>query len=125
MRIESARAVADPFLVPCAAPYGETVVNRAGEELGELAHFVVDATTGRVAYAIVARGGVFGLGERFHPIPWDAFDVQPTAQRLVLDIEAERLDAAPAFHEDRWPDMSDPGWHEAVHAFYKIKLCNL
>jgi hypothetical protein len=97
---------------------GEVVVNRGDEELGQLEHIVVDAPSGRIAYAVLARGGVFGLGERFHAVPWNALEVDMDRHRLVLDIDKERLDAAPGFDDEHWPTMTDPAWAETIHAFY-------
>lgn len=106
------------YLLPCATPLGETVVNRGDEELGQLEHVVVDAPSGRIAYAVLVRGGVFGLGERFHAVPWEALEVDVDRHRLVLDIEKDRLDAAPGFDDDNWPVMTDPGWIAGIHEFY-------
>lgn len=108
------------YLMSCATPQRETVTNRDGEELGELEHIVIDAPSGRIAYAVVVRGGVFGLGERLYAIPWGALEVDLDHQRFVLDIEKERFDSAPAFDEEHWPTMTDAGWMTAIHAFYGV-----
>jgi len=97
------------FLVACDSPDGEAVVNRDGEELGHLEQIVIDARSGRAAYAVLARGGVFGLGERFHAVPWQAFEIDANRRRIVLDIARERLDAAPGFDEEHWPAIHEAG----------------
>jgi hypothetical protein len=109
-----------PFLLPCSTPQGEVVVNRGDEELGQLEHIVIDAPSGRIAYAVLVRGGVFGLGQRFHAVPWNALEVDMNRHCLVLDIEKDRLDAAPGFDDDHWPTMTDPDWAAAIDAFYAL-----
>jgi hypothetical protein len=107
------------LLMSCTTPEGETVVNRSDEELGELAHLVVDVCSGKVAYAVLVRGGVFGLGERLHAVPWEAIELDPERRRYVLDVEKERLEAAPGFDDDHWPAMTDADWAAAIREFFR------
>lgn len=107
-----------PFLLSCAATLGEMVVNRGGEELGQLEHLVVDVPSGRVAYGVLVRGGVLGLGGRYHAFPWDALDIDAQRQRMVLDIARDELDVAPGFDDEHWPTMEDADWAAAIRAFY-------
>mgnify|MGYP000306517968 CR=1 FL=1 len=97
---------------------GEIVVNRADEPLGELAHLMFDMASGRIAYVVLARGGVLGLGERLHAIPWSAVAFDAQRQCLVVDVERERMERAPGFDRARWPAMSDPAWQRALQDFY-------
>lgn len=108
-------------LMPCDVLAGEIVVNRGDEALGELAHVVFDMASGRIAYVVLARGGVLGLGERLHAIPWSALTRDAQRQCLVLDIERERMDRAPGFDRSRWPAMSDPSWRRDIETFYTRK----
>ena len=49
---------------------GTAVHNRQGEPLGTVHNFMVDKSTGRVAYAVMSFGGFLGMGESYHPLPW-------------------------------------------------------
>ena len=51
-------------LVSCASVAGDAVVNRANEDLGKLEHVMIDVPTGRIAYAVLSCGGVFGIGAK-------------------------------------------------------------
>ncbi len=108
-------------VLPSASIAGDPVVNREGHELGRLEHVMIDMPAGRIAYAVLARGGVFGLGERLIAVPWPALARDDALRRFVIDISPERLDAAPTFDHDSWPSMGDRDWALEVHRHYGIE----
>jgi hypothetical protein len=89
-------------VLPCDTLVGDDVVNAGGEALGRIAHIVLDVSQGKVAYAVLAHGGVFGIGEKLFAVPWSAF--VPDAERgcFVLDIQKERLEKARGVDRERW-----------------------
>jgi sporulation protein YlmC with PRC-barrel domain len=109
-------------MMPPAAIAGGLVVNREGDELGRIEHLMIGLPEGRIAYAVLARGGVLGLGERLIAVPWPAFARDEAARCFVIDISPERLDAAPAFDHDSWPAMGDREWALEVHRHYGLEL---
>ena len=108
---------------------GTTVVNPAGETLGDVKEIVIDPRTGRVAYAVVSFGGFLGMGTKLFAIPFSALKYNVTKSEFVnneniqneyvLDISKERLKAAPGFDTDHWPLMSDEKWHRDMHKYYE------
>ena len=32
---------------------------------------MIDKVSGKVAYAVMSFGGFLGIGDRYHPLPWD------------------------------------------------------
>lgn len=119
-RGRSRRGAAGPgaLVMSSAGLSGDRIVDRRGEELGILEHIMIDAASGRVAYAVLARGGVFGLGAKLFAIPWEALRLDAARQCFVLAVERERLDRARGFDRDRWPAMADPAWASEIHAHY-------
>jgi hypothetical protein len=109
-----------PFIMSCATLQGDTVMNRNDEHLGKLDHIMIDVPSGTLAYAVLACGGVFGIGERLHAIPWDALALDGARKCFVLDIDKDRLDAAPGFDRDHWPAMADAQWAADVHNYYQV-----
>lgn len=105
-----------PCVMGCDALIGEPVVDAAGENIGELAHLMLDLTQGRIAYGVVGRGGVLGLGEKLYAIPWAAFTLDQDL-RLTVDITCDTLERAPGFDAAHWP--SGDGCWRAVDRYYE------
>src|SRR3954468_22301815 len=42
------------------------------KSVGEIDGIILDATDGRVAFALIGKGGVLGIGEKEHLIPWES-----------------------------------------------------
>lgn len=96
---------------------GTAVYGRDGQHIGTVLNFMVDKVTGRVAYAVVSFGGLFGFGERFFPLPWDALTYDPARSGYSIDMDRDRLDLAPSFAagEDPWRDLEQ---RRNVFGFY-------
>ena len=83
------------------------MVNYKGEDLGKIEEIMIDLDRGRVAYAVLSFGGFFGVGDKLFAIPWQAFSVDTTKKQLILNADKERLEKAPGFDKNNWPDMGD------------------
>lgn len=108
-------------LLSCDSLVGDAVLNHRGEELGTVAHIVVDTANGNIAFAVVACGGVLGIGERLFAVPWAALTIDGERGCLVMNVEKSRLEAAPGFDKDHWPPMADAQWAAEVHDFYGVR----
>ena len=97
---------------------GDTIKNSQGENLGKLEEIMFDTTEGRIAYGVVSYGGFMGLGSKLFAVPWQAFRVDTDQHALILDVPKERLQNAPGFDKDSWPDMADRTWAESLHTHY-------
>lgn len=108
-----------PYVMACSTLAGDRVVNRQDEELGTLEHIMVDVGAGRIAYGVLSRGGVLGLGARLFAVPWSALALDVERKCFVLDVPLERLRQAPGFDREHWPSMADTGFVRTVEAFYQ------
>ena len=107
-----------PALMGADTLIGDSVVNAADEDLGDIKEIMLDMQTGQVAYVVLAFGGFLGLGEKLFAVPWQALHLDTVNKRMVLNVEKERLKTAPGFDKDAWPDMSDVSWASGIHGFY-------
>jgi sporulation protein YlmC with PRC-barrel domain len=100
---------------------GDSVVNAAGEDLGEVKAIMLDVTSGRIGYAVLSFGGFLGMGNKLFAIPWSALTLDADEKRFVLNIAKERLENAPGFDKDHWPSMADTSWATQLHKYYDVR----
>jgi sporulation protein YlmC with PRC-barrel domain len=87
------------------------VRNSAGENLGKIEDFVIDPVTGDIQYAIIHFDKLF-------VVPWTFLNISPSRDYVLLSIDKEKLERAPSFNRDHWPNMSDPVWRRSIHDYY-------
>ena len=100
---------------------GDSVVNNASESLGDIKAIMLDVTSGRIAYAVLTFGGLFGIGSKLFAIPWSALTLDAAEKRFILDVPKERLENAPGFDKDHWPSMADAKWANEIHTYYNVR----
>jgi len=100
---------------------GDKVVNKADEDLGKIEEIMLHLPSGRIAYAVLSFGGFLGMGDKLFAIPWEALTLNEDRKCFVLGIDKERLEKAPGFDKDNWPDMTNPRWSEEIYKYYGYK----
>ena len=106
-------------VVPASKIIGETVVNHQGEKVGKVDELVIDAAKNRVAYVVLSFGGFMGRGDKPFAMNWEAFEFSTTENKIILNVDKEKLKAAPGFEKgDKWPDFSDKIWGESIYNYY-------
>lgn len=97
---------------------GANVRNPAGESLGKIEDIMIDLGAGRIAYAVLSFGGLFGLGSKFFILPWSSLRFDQADNEFVLDIQREVLEKGPGFDKEYWPDFADPAYGADIHKYY-------
>jgi len=99
---------------------GKNVVNPEGKTLGEIKNLAIDAEQGRIAYAILSFGGFLGIGNKLFAIPWGALRIGPGGDNFVLNVDKAKLEKAPGFDNDKWPDLTNRQIGGELHTYYGI-----
>ena len=110
-----------PYLMGAGTLIGEDVFNPMQVELGKIKEIMLDMRVGKVAYAVMSVGGVFGVGEKLFVVPWSALTLDTEKKRFLLNVEKEHLENAFGFDKNEWPDMHDQAWVDELHAYYGVK----
>ena len=97
---------------------GTAVYNREGEKLGSIHTLMIDKMSGKVAYAVMSFGGFLGIGDRYHPLPWNVLDYETSQGGYVVDLDRSKLEGAPTYGTSETPNWSDRRWGQQVHDYY-------
>ncbi len=85
------------------------VQSPAGETVGTVVDCMLDTERGAVVYAVLAVGGVLGVGAKMLAIPPQSLTLDGTGQRLKLGIDTAVLEAARGFDRANPPERADGG----------------
>ena len=88
------------------------VVNKKGQDMGQVQTFVADMHEGLIAFVLVAFGGTLGFGDKWFALPWDAMQWYPETMKFVLDMPEEVLKNAPGMDKDKWLEEIEK-WQKA------------
>jgi sporulation protein YlmC with PRC-barrel domain len=102
----SSASASQQTLVSHDSIVGANVRDQQGQDLGRIDQLFVDAQSGRIAYAVVARGGVFGMGQDQVQVPWDKVSVRQDGGNVVLVMDQTALRDAPRFDGGSAPAAS-------------------
>ncbi len=110
-----------PEVMGAATLVGNDVYNLENEDVGEIREIMLDMRSGRVGYAVLSFGGFLGVGKKLFAVPWDALKLDTDNKRFTLNVAKDRLEQAPGFDRDHWPDMADTSWAKEIHSYYGIR----
>lgn len=98
---------------------GTAVYNRQDERLGSIYNFMVDKRSGKVEYAVLSFGGLFGVGSDYYPLPWEVLTYDTRQGGYVVDLDKSVLEKAPHYRAGEEPTY-DREYGREVHGYYNI-----
>jgi len=96
---------------------GTAVYNRNGDRLGTVHNFMVDKRSGQAEYAVMSFGGFLGIGEEYHPLPWDQLSYDTDQGGYVVDLTKEVLQGGPRYRAGQEPTF-DRDYGREVYDYY-------
>jgi sporulation protein YlmC with PRC-barrel domain len=108
----------DAVLLRSKTLFEYRVKSPQGEDLGKIEEVMIDMEIGRVAYAVLSFGGLWGLGSKWVPVPWDAVALRPDEKVLLLKIDKEKIEKAPNFEAATLPELANRQWGAVIHTYY-------
>jgi len=106
------RGEGSPYQLRASDLLGMDVINRSGEEIGEIDDLTV-GSDGTIR-AVLALGGFLGMGEKMVTLGFDNMEFDDEREHLVVNITEEQLDSMDNFNympgENRGRDIT-PGMY--------------
>ena len=97
-------------IVPTSRLGSYDVVNREGQDLGQVQNFMLDMKHGRVSFVVVSFGGTLGLSDKWFALPWEMLRWEPADKKFIANLPPEALDQAPGIDKHKWPHEVDLSW---------------
>ena len=79
------------------------VVNKKGQDMGQVQNFVVDMVAGRIAFVIVSFEGFLGISDKWFALPWEILTWSVENKKFILDMSKETFKEAPGLDKTKWP----------------------
>ena len=107
-------------LITSSRVKGSPVFNLSGDRIGHVEDLSIQKASGQVVYALLSFGGVLGIGEKFHPLPWSVLKYDIEKDGYVIPLEKTQLQAAPSYSKDELDDFGggDHAFREPLFAYY-------
>lgn len=99
-----------PTLFPVSTLTTASLETRKGEMIGSAIDAMIRCDDGKIAYLVVGKGGVGGVGETLHALPWAQVSLQPG--KVVAELGGADLEALAPIDPKDWPSRlraSDTG----------------
>jgi len=97
---------------------GTAVKDASGKSIGKVEDIVLDKLSNNIMYAVVGFGGVLGMGEKYHPLPWSTLDYDPEAGGYVVNLTKEQLQGAPSYSMEELVADDGTKFREGVYDYY-------
>jgi sporulation protein YlmC with PRC-barrel domain len=98
---------------------GSAVMNLDGKRIGTIDDLVLDIDTGNIMYAVLEFGGIMGIGDKLFAVPWHSLTTVPAEGIFIIDQSKAKLEKAPGFDKNNWPDVGDRTWGAGIYEFYR------
>ena len=83
------------------------VVDRNGANVGHIVDFMLDTRARRVVYAVLAHGGVLGIGAKLLAVPPQALELDSGGRRITVTVDPTLLDEATGMDRGNPPEHAD------------------
>jgi sporulation protein YlmC with PRC-barrel domain len=107
-----------PSLIAASKVNGTSVYNRNGDSLGSIHDVMINKQNGQVSYAVLSFGGFLGIGEKYHPVPWNKLSYSEQHGGYIIDLDKSQLENAPAYGVSETPDWTTGTYGSSVDRYY-------
>ena len=98
---KDSRKAPSETLFPVSLLTKSELAGAGGEPLGSCVDAMAGCSSGRIAYLVVAEGGVAGVGQTLRRLPWAGCSVEDG--RVKAPIQQPQFRALETLEPDHWP----------------------
>jgi len=95
------------------------VKDRRGNKIGEIEDIMLDKLSNHIMFAVVSFGGFLGVGEKYHPLPWEILNYDEDESAYVVDLTKQQLEAAPADSIEELTSGDGTRYRDLAYDYYK------
>jgi len=108
----------DSTLISSERVTGTNVYNRIGDKLGSIEAMLINKASGQVRFAVMSFGGILGIGERYHQLPWAGLAYDQSREGYVVNISDEALKSAPVYTREQLDGYDYARHASAIDNYY-------
>jgi sporulation protein YlmC with PRC-barrel domain len=106
---------------------GTPVMSTSGQNLGTLNNLIVNYTAGKVDLGVLSLNqSAGGNSGQLVAVPWSTLhasnpesgSTQPFS--FVFTGDPAKLQSAPSFSQNNWPDVSQASWRKNIYSYYGV-----
>jgi sporulation protein YlmC with PRC-barrel domain len=106
-------------LVRSSQVMGLQLKDSAGQTIGEVKDVVLDRAQGTIAFVVVDfSDDVANAGDKLFAVPWESLKPGADHGVFTVNMTRDKLDKAPGFEKNQWPDFSDSAQAAEIRRFY-------
>ena len=96
---------------------GMDVLDRTGDEVGEIEDLVVNLSNGSIHYAVLEFDRAWNPNDKLVALPMSSLRPEARGNDLTINMTREQLANAPSFDTRQWPNMADSNFRNRVATF--------
>jgi hypothetical protein len=101
---------------------GTAVYSADNQKIGSIERVMIDKVSGRVSYAVLAFGGILGIGHDHYPLPWQSLKYDTRLGGYVTGVTESQLQGAPKYGNDNDWNWADAARNRAVNDYYGVPM---
>lgn len=99
---------------------GTAIYSQSGNHLGSIKRLMIEKASGQVAYAVVAFGGLLGMGEEAYVVPWAKLKYDTSLGGYLTDITERDLRDAPSSARSEGGESPSSEQEDELHTYFRI-----
>lgn len=98
---------------------GMAIKSSTDADLGSVNDLILNVDYNRVEYAVIASGGILGIGQDLRTVPWRALKTTADGKAMAIKMGATQFRDAPKFLQNSWPNVYEDDWQRSIHTYYE------